>query len=122
MCKRLQLTLNHHWRLDIFVNNAGTTDDKKRSLRGHKGRARPYPGKTIFLNTSSVAGKEVGVGQVWCGGSKVLLDSYPGPSGVRAEGVRSVPAMRNRPLERVSEHPDTPEERKKFSQMASPLR
>ncbi|KAF1808604.1 putative alcohol dehydrogenase [Eremomyces bilateralis CBS 781.70] len=135
-------------KLDIVVNNAGTTYKKKPSIEVTEEEfdkiinvniksiyqsvavVMPYfveRKQGVFLNTSSVAGTRVRPGQVFYGGTKGFVNTITqglaaeyGPMGVR---INSLCPLRGATglLEMFSGVPDTPEERARFAQSV-PLR
>ncbi|KAH8812438.1 putative alcohol dehydrogenase [Xylogone sp. PMI_703] len=135
-------------KLDIVVNNAGTTYKKQPSMGVSEADfdrilavnvksiylsvsvIMPYFVERkggVFLNTSSVAATRVRPGQVFYGGTKGFVNTITqglaaeyGPYGIR---VNSVCPLRGATqlLELFSGVPDTPEERARFAESV-PLR
>ncbi|KAF1991028.1 putative alcohol dehydrogenase [Aulographum hederae CBS 113979] len=146
--KGLELAKSKFAKLDIVVNNAGTTYKKQPSLEVSEedfdkiisvnvksiylsvSVVMPYfveRKSGCYINTSSVAGTRVRPGQVFYGGTKGFLNTVTqglaaeyGPEGVR---VNSICPLRGATglLEMFSGVPDTPEERAKFA-LSVPLR
>ncbi|KAF9888859.1 hypothetical protein FE257_008228 [Aspergillus nanangensis] len=146
--KGLELATSKFGKLDIVVNNAGTTYKKQPSLEVSEAEfdkilavnvksiylsvsvIMPYfvqQGSGVYLGTSSVAGTRVRPGQVFYGGTKGFMNTVTqglaaeyGPAGVR---VNSICPLRGATglLEMFSGVPDTPEERAKFA-LSVPLR
>ncbi|EER29480.1 hypothetical protein D8B26_003970 [Coccidioides posadasii str. Silveira] len=144
----LELAKQKFGKLDIVVNNAGTTYRKKpsievtedefdkiiavnvKSIYHSVAAVVPYfveRKSGVFLNTSSVAGTRVRPGQVFYGGTKGFLNTVTqglaaeyGPQGLR---FNSICPLRGKTglLEMFSGVPDTPEERERFAQSV-PLR
>ncbi|OCT51764.1 4-formylbenzenesulfonate dehydrogenase TsaC1/TsaC2 [Cladophialophora carrionii] len=144
----LDFALRTFGKLDIVVNNAGTTYKKQESMTVSEADfdkiiavnvkavyfsvavVMPYfvqQRSGVFLSTSSVAGTRVRPGQVFYGGTKGFLNTITqglaaeyGPHGVR---VNSICPLRGATglLEMFSGVPDTPEERARFAQSV-PLR
>jgi len=138
----LALAKEKYGRLDIVMNNAGTTYKKKPSTEVTEAEfdliynvnvksvywsvtvVMPYfveQKRGVFLNTSSVAGMKVRPGQVFYGGTKGFLNTITqglaaeyGPSGVR---VNSICPLRGATglLELFSGVPDSDEERARFA-------
>ncbi|KAG2420350.1 hypothetical protein HFD88_005151 [Aspergillus terreus] len=136
------IALVYFGKLDIVVNNAGTTYKKqpsidvteedfdrivavnRKSIYLSVSVIMPYfmaQKKGVFLNTSSVAGTRVRPGQVFYGGTKGFMNTITqglaaeyGPHGVR---VNSICPLRGATglLEMSSGVPDTPEERERFA-------
>jgi len=128
-------------KLDIVINNAGTTYRKQPSVGVSEEDfdrvvavncksifwivqvIMPYfveQGKGVYLNTSSVSGSRTRPGQVFYGGTKGFLNTVTqglaaeyGPQGVR---VNSICPLRGATglLEMFSGTEDTPEERERF--------
>ncbi|KAL2827246.1 hypothetical protein BJY01DRAFT_241210 [Aspergillus pseudoustus] len=146
--KGLELAKSQFGKLDIVVNNAGTTYKKQeskgvseadfdkiiavnvKSIYLSVAVVMPYFVERkggVYLNTSSVAGTRVRPGQVFYGGTKGFLNTVTqglaaeyGPAGVR---INSICPLRGATglLEMFSGVPDTPEERARFAQSV-PLR
>jgi len=144
----LQVAQTKFGKLDIVVNNAGTTYKKQpsmgvtdadfdkiiavnvKSIYLSVSVVMPYFVERkhgVYLNTSSVAGTRVRPGQVFYGGTKGFLNTVTqglaaeyGPEGVR---VNSICPLRGATglLEMFSGVPDTPEERARFA-LSVPLR
>ncbi|OAP57933.1 hypothetical protein AYL99_08671 [Fonsecaea erecta] len=144
----LELAKSKFGKLDIVVNNAGTTYRKQPSLEVSEADfdkiiavniksvylsvsvIMPYfvsLKSGVFLGTSSVAGTRVRPGQVFYGGTKGFMNTVTqglaaeyGPDGIR---VNSICPLRGATglLEMFSGVPDTPEERAKFA-LSVPLR
>ncbi|PGH17890.1 hypothetical protein AJ79_00789 [Helicocarpus griseus UAMH5409] len=144
----LELARERFGKLDIVVNNAGTTYRKKPSVEVTEDEFDkiiavniksiyqsvavivPYFADRksgVFLNTSSVAGTRVRPGQVFYGGTKGFVNTITqglaaeyGPEGIR---VNSICPLRGATglLEMFSGVPDTPEERARFA-LSVPLR
>ncbi|RFU28079.1 hypothetical protein B7463_g8244, partial [Scytalidium lignicola] len=144
----LKLAQDQFRKLDIVVNNAGTTYTKKPSTEVTEDEfdkivavnmksiyhsvviVMPYFAQRksgIYINTSSVAGYKTRAGQVFYGGTKGFLNTVTqglaaewGPSNIR---VNSICPLRSATglLEKFSGVPDTPEERERFAQTV-PLR
>lgn len=144
----LEVAKSSFGKVDIVVNNAGTTYKKKPSVEVTEADfdkiiavnvksiflsvsvIMPYfveRASGVYLNTSSVAGTRVRPGQVFYGGTKGFLNTVTqglaaeyGPSGVR---INSICPLRGATglLEMFSGMPDTPEERAKFA-LSVPLR
>ncbi|RDL30994.1 Uncharacterized protein BP5553_09783 [Venustampulla echinocandica] len=138
----LELAKSKFGKLDIVVNNAGTTYKKQTSMDVSEADfdkiisvnvksiymsvsvAMPYfveQKKGVYLNTSSVAGTRVRAGQVFYGGTKGFLNTVTqglaaeyGHDGVR---VNSICPLRGATglLEMFSGVPDSPEERERFA-------
>ncbi|KAL4892497.1 hypothetical protein BDV59DRAFT_208254 [Aspergillus ambiguus] len=138
----LAIASSRFGKLDIVVNNAGTTYRKQpsvdvtdedfdrivavniKSIYLSVSVVMPHfmdRKKGVFLNTSSVAGTRVRPGQVFYGGTKGFVNTVTqglaaeyGPYGVR---VNSICPLRGATglLEMFSGVPDTPEERERFS-------
>jgi len=137
----LALAKDKFGKLDIVVNNAGTTYRKKPSIEVSEAEfdkiiavnvksiyhsvveIMPYfveRKSGVYINTSSVAGTRVRPGQVFYGGTKGMVNTITqglaaeyGPSGVR---INSVCPLRGATglLEMFSGVEDTPEERERF--------
>jgi len=144
----LKLARDKFHKLDIVVNNAGTTYKKQPSMGVAEADfdriiavnvksiylsvsvIMPYFTEAksgVFLNTSSVAGTRVRPGQVFYGGTKGFVNTITqglaaeyGPLGIR---VNSICPLRSATqlLELFSGVPDTPEERARFAETV-PLR
>jgi len=144
----LKFTLEKFGKLDIVVNNAGTTYKRQPSMGVPEADfdrilavnvksiylsvsvVMPYFVERkagVYLNTSSVAGTRVRPSQVFYGGTKGFVNTITqglaaeyGPSGIR---VNSVCPLRSATalLEMFSGVPDTPEERARFAESV-PLR
>jgi len=140
--KALDLAKSKFGKLDIVVNNAGTTYKKQasegvseqdfdriinvncKSIYLSATVLMPYFMEQkggVFLNTSSVAATRTRPGQVWYGGTKGFVNTITqgltaeyGPHGVR---VNSICPLRGATglLEMFSGTADTPEERERFS-------
>ncbi|KAJ5082758.1 hypothetical protein N7532_011801 [Penicillium argentinense] len=138
----LKFALNKFGKLDIVVNNAGTTYTKKpsvvvteaefdkivavntKSIYHSVVQIMPYMAERrsgVFINTSSVAGYKVRPGQVFYGGTKGFVNTITqglaaewGPYNIR---VNSICPQRSPTglLERFSGAADTSEERARFS-------
>ncbi|PVH75082.1 putative alcohol dehydrogenase [Cadophora sp. DSE1049] len=144
----LKLAKEKFGKLDIVVNNAGTTYKKQPSVEVSEADfdkiiavnvksiylsvsvVMPYFIERrlgVYLNTSSVAGTRVRPGQVFYGGTKGFVNTITqglaaeyGPSGVR---INSICPLRGATglLEMFSGVADTPEERARFAESV-PLR
>ncbi|OPB42721.1 short chain dehydrogenase/reductase [Trichoderma guizhouense] len=144
----LAFAKENYGKLDIVVNNAGTTYRKQPSVDVSEADfdkiiavnvkgiylsvsvIMPYFLERkygVYLNTSSVAGTRVRPGQVFYGGTKGFLNTITqglaaeyGPCGVR---VNSLCPLRGATglLEMFSGVADTPEERERFA-LSVPLR
>ncbi|KIX04822.1 uncharacterized protein Z518_05693 [Rhinocladiella mackenziei CBS 650.93] len=144
----LKLAREKFGKLDIVVNNAGTTYTKKPSVEVTEDEfdkiiavntksiyhsvvvVMPYFAKRksgVMINTSSVAGYKVRPGQVFYGGTKGFVNTVT--QGLAAEWgqynirVNSICPLRSPTglVEKFSGVPDTPEERARFAQTV-PLR
>jgi len=139
--KLLERTLSAFGKLDIVVNNAGTTYPKKashtvtedewdkvinvnmKSIYLSTTVVMPYwmeKGGGVMLNTSSVGGIRVKNGLVWYGGTKSFVNkiteglaSEYGHSGIRVNSVCPILAYTNLASSFMGTE-DTPENRAKF--------
>ncbi|KIW75766.1 hypothetical protein Z517_10509 [Fonsecaea pedrosoi CBS 271.37] len=146
--KGLTLAKDKFGKLDIVVNNAGTTYKKQPSMGVSEADfdrvvavniksiylcvsvLMPYfveRKSGVFLSTSSISGMRTRPGQVFYGGTKGFVNTITqglaaeyGPDGIR---VNSICPLRGATglLELFSGVPDTPEERERFAQTV-PLR
>ncbi|RFU29621.1 hypothetical protein B7463_g6685, partial [Scytalidium lignicola] len=144
----LKLAQDKFNKLDIVVNNAGTTYKKQPSMGVSEADfdriiavnvksiylsvsvIMPYFTERkagVFLNISSVAATRVRPGQVFYGGTKGFVNTITqglaaeyGPLGIRVNSICPLRAA-TQLLELFSGVPDTPEERARFSETV-PLR